>query len=391
MMGEGPNPRTLARIIGTSGIVGYAKNPRHDPDEPRRVAAPVLYPEDSPGTLDLIAFARFVDERPGTRSRAPDHGYSQTACSRATARRSRRAHCRPSRAAARRRWSPARARAAARRLRRAQPPRLGALRVHAEQSHGRERAAAQPGRRFPAQPLLDEKMRRTPPSGARPSRCCCTSRLARASGTAGVQSEHPAALPPPDQWIASGGAALHAARARRRGARAARALRAGRGQARARRRERNDELGGRQVGARNQRARRQVAAHRRGLGFFGTSSACPPSRAVARRALDREDAQAAAAGRRPAAAPLRASAPRNRTTGSRAERADADRHGAFDEAGGRSRKQNNARARASFLVARAPRSTARRPFGRPLACLPPRRGAAGLRCSREKAASCARF
>ena len=62
MMGEGPN---RARWPASSARAESWATPEEDTIltvQGKEMLTPVLYPEDSPGTLDLIAFARFVDE-----------------------------------------------------------------------------------------------------------------------------------------------------------------------------------------------------------------------------------------------------------------------------------------------------------------------------------------
>ena len=69
MMGAGPDPTVLSSLLGTSGTVGYAKDPDTIQTSLTEMLDPVLRPAPSasPGTLDLVAYTSFVAKATGER------------------------------------------------------------------------------------------------------------------------------------------------------------------------------------------------------------------------------------------------------------------------------------------------------------------------------------
>ena len=59
MMGAGPDPEVLTNLIGTAGVVGYAKDPDTIFQSLTEMLEPVLFPADCPGTLDLVVYTSF--------------------------------------------------------------------------------------------------------------------------------------------------------------------------------------------------------------------------------------------------------------------------------------------------------------------------------------------
>ena len=62
MMGAGPDPTTLTNLIGTAGVVGYAKDPDTIFQSLTEMLEPVLFPADCPGTLDFVVYTCFKNK-----------------------------------------------------------------------------------------------------------------------------------------------------------------------------------------------------------------------------------------------------------------------------------------------------------------------------------------